>query len=223
MAPPRVVRHAQSETRLQARLSPRQLEAIPNSSWFSRQPDQQPNGRIGDRLGPSPRIRPASRAPRRRAAPSSTFASMRNADGVPLGRHATLVPACECHAALARGSRASDAPGTEGPEDPKVVGASSSSLPERRDVGTPSRRDGTDRVERSAARESRIATAARMPARVELECAARGRTRLKRAGTPRFKSATATLYGVLRRLCSELSGRPRRCRDDEGHLSPVRF
>ena len=45
---------------------------------------------------------------------------------------------------------------------------------ERRDVGTPSRRDGTDRVERSAARESRIATAARMPARVELECAREG-------------------------------------------------
>ena len=35
---------------------------------FSRQPDPQPNGRIGDRLGPSPRVRPASRAPRGRAA-----------------------------------------------------------------------------------------------------------------------------------------------------------
>ena len=56
---------------------------------------------------------------------------------------------------------------------------------EGRDVGTTSRRDGTDRVERSAARESRIATAARMLARVELECAARGRTRLNRAGKPR--------------------------------------
>ena len=47
------VRHAQSETRLQARPAPTAQEAIPNASRFSRQfDDPQPNGRIGARLGP---------------------------------------------------------------------------------------------------------------------------------------------------------------------------